>query len=380
MSATAPADDTTYVCDGVDGSDGLTSLITTTVEAAGGNCADGGQRVDSGLDNGDGGGTAGNGTLEAGEIDDTAYVCDGPQGDQQVISAAAEPPGANCPTGGQRVDTGLDNGDGGGTADNGTLEAGEIDDTWYVCNGCLTTAAPGNIAFTPTTIGATGNLQTWTVPVGVCQITVTASGAEGGNGSSQGATIEGTFPVSPGQDLTILVGQLGDMGTSHTAGFAGGGGTYVVDADDNPLVIAGGGGSCFSVCPAASETVGQAGEAGGTAGATPRATGGAGGNVGNTTSGGGGGFVGDGANAQGGLAYLNGATGGSANAIGGFGGGGARSGSFGQGGGGGYSGGSCGDLSNAWFGCGGGGSLNNGGNQTNTAGANAGGGSVNISW
>ena len=40
-----------------------------------------------------------------------------------------------CPGGGFRVDVGLDNGDGGGVAGDGMLDAGEIDDTEWVCNG-----------------------------------------------------------------------------------------------------------------------------------------------------------------------------------------------------------------------------------------------------
>lgn len=56
------------------------SLIKQTVESAGANCANGGMKVDSGLDNGDGGGTANNEVLESGEIDATAYVCNGADG------------------------------------------------------------------------------------------------------------------------------------------------------------------------------------------------------------------------------------------------------------------------------------------------------------
>jgi len=37
--------------------------------------------------------------------------------------------------GGQRTRTGLDNGDGGGTADDGVLQDGEVDATLIVCNG-----------------------------------------------------------------------------------------------------------------------------------------------------------------------------------------------------------------------------------------------------
>jgi hypothetical protein len=53
-------------------------LITKSA-VAGATCAGGGTKIQVGLDNGDGGGTARNGTLEAGEVDSTAYVC-GPQG------------------------------------------------------------------------------------------------------------------------------------------------------------------------------------------------------------------------------------------------------------------------------------------------------------
>ena len=48
---------------------------------------------------------------------------------QSLVNITGEAPGANCPTGGQRVDYGVDD-DG-----NGTLDPGEIDGTNYVCNG-----------------------------------------------------------------------------------------------------------------------------------------------------------------------------------------------------------------------------------------------------
>ena len=55
--------------------DGFNSLIAMTAEAAGNNCAYGGQKIQSGLDNGTGGGTARNGNLESGEVQATSYVC-----------------------------------------------------------------------------------------------------------------------------------------------------------------------------------------------------------------------------------------------------------------------------------------------------------------
>jgi len=52
-----------------------------------------------------------------------------------LVKLVTIPIGATCAKGGVTVQVGLDNGDGGGTAGNGTLEAGEVDDTTTLCNG-----------------------------------------------------------------------------------------------------------------------------------------------------------------------------------------------------------------------------------------------------
>jgi hypothetical protein len=102
------------------------------VEAPGVNCADGGQRLDVGLDDNN------DGTLQAGEIDFTYYVCDGADGAagldglNSLAVSTVEAPGVNCTDGGQRIDVGLDDNN------DGTLQAGEIDNTYYICDG-----APG---------------------------------------------------------------------------------------------------------------------------------------------------------------------------------------------------------------------------------------------
>jgi MYXO-CTERM domain-containing protein len=137
------------------------SLIKVTSEAEGGNCAKGGQRVDTGVDNGDGDGTLGNGTLEEGEIDNTFYVCNGATGATGETGAPGNDgaPGqdgtngtdgadghnsltdifaaneADCPAGGVNIEVGLDNGDGGETADDGLLGPGELDDAFMICHG-----------------------------------------------------------------------------------------------------------------------------------------------------------------------------------------------------------------------------------------------------
>jgi len=151
------------------GASGLATVSRTTAEPAGVNCATGGVLVEMGLD------ANGNGTLDAGEENAalTRYVCNGAQGPTgptgppgptgatgstgptgstgatgatgptgptgamgaaglaTVARTTAEPAGANCATGGVKIEMGLDvNG-------NGVLDAGEENAalTRYVCNG-----------------------------------------------------------------------------------------------------------------------------------------------------------------------------------------------------------------------------------------------------
>ena len=59
---------------GAAGTKGLTARVASSVEPIGANCATGGVRLAQGLDTND------NGTLDAGEITQTSYVCNGAQG------------------------------------------------------------------------------------------------------------------------------------------------------------------------------------------------------------------------------------------------------------------------------------------------------------
>ena len=257
-----------------------------------------------------------------------------------------------------------------------------------------------------TTFSYSGTIDSYTVPDGVTSIQIEARGAQGGGGldgvvGGQGAIMIGTFTVTPGEELQILVGGQGLDGTDNgqQAGGTGGGGSYVVDAADEPMIIAGGGGGAMGragmlVDGGAGQITedGQDGEGAGGAG-------GVGGNGGETwpwtgwhSGTGGGGFYTDGsANSNGneayygtingkGIAFLNGGDGGfggSMGRAGGFGGGGAAG--FTGGGGGGYSGGGSGthDMPAPHSG-GGGGSYNDGTDQDNTAGANTGNGLIII--
>jgi len=242
-----------------------------------------------------------------------------------------------------------------------------------VC-GCFN-ASSGSQQFNATGTGKTGSLQYFTVPAGVCKLTIEAFGAQGGTGpDTRGARMKGTFSVTGGQVLTVLVGQ------PPANYLGGGGGSFVVNQTNQPLLVAGGGGSCFAGNCAIAETVGRIVTSGGALGGVARADAGNGGASLNSTAGAGGGLLTDGANASGGKSFLSGGLGGTGEIDGGFGGGGARGGLWGEGGGGGYSGGACANLADTWIGCGGGGSFNAGAVQDNTAGINTGAGKVLITW
>lgn len=123
---------------GVDGVDGQTTLIAMTTEPAGSNCGAGGIKVEYGID------ADGDGVLDASEVNTamTQYVCNGnggtgsvgPQGDpgkNMLTLTTAELAGANCSSGGVKLEFGIDaDGD-------GVLQTTEIDNTLtqYVCNG-----------------------------------------------------------------------------------------------------------------------------------------------------------------------------------------------------------------------------------------------------
>lgn len=114
---------------GMDGTDGTSYLVDTADEPAGANCADGGVAITVGPD------TNGNGTLDSDEVTATTYACNGANGAegaagvQTLVTTTDEPAGANCTSGGLRVDSGPD------TDGSGSLDAGEVTATEYVCDG-----------------------------------------------------------------------------------------------------------------------------------------------------------------------------------------------------------------------------------------------------
>jgi len=118
------------ICNVVSGIDGINSLVATSEEPSGENCAVGGIKIDSGLDN-----NASN-SLDEDEIQSTNYIChavDGQAGESVDLSALLietieEANGANCLHGGDKHQIGLD------TNANSQLEAEEILSASYSCN------------------------------------------------------------------------------------------------------------------------------------------------------------------------------------------------------------------------------------------------------
>ena len=96
-------------------------------------------------------------------------------------------------------------------------------------------------------------IQLWTVPLSGSYV-IEAWGASGAEGRSdkfssdtrpggKGACVKGTFNLTRGKELKILVGQTGSKGKNGSPlPGGGGGGTFITSSADVPLIIAGGGG------------------------------------------------------------------------------------------------------------------------------------------
>ena len=242
--------------------------------------------------------------------------------------------------------------------------------------------------------GSYNGIQKWTVPVtGSYEIEAAGASTEWARYSTtyykrggRGAIMTGTFTLTQGEIIKIVVGQIGEEGThsQNSGGYlsGGGGGTFVIRTPytntASILVIAGGGGGSSAygtvMHPGGDASTGTSGISGGfysdgshQGGGAPGGSGGAGGGA--SYGGGGGGFTGNGGTPSGtsssnvARSFTNMAKGGQGarswgggDPWGGFGGGGG-SGSLAAGGGGGYSGGGSGSWS-SYQGGGGGGSYN----------------------
>ena len=160
---------TSFVCNGATGAVGATGatgaagttgqnvLTNTSSEAAGSNCSAGGSRIQVGVDRN------GNNVLDSTEVTSNAFVCNGATGGtgpagpegatgasgfNSLVKVTPEIAGANCTSGGNKIQAGLD------TNRNGTLGSDEVTSTQYTCNGTF----PANYDITPPTITSTAPL------------------------------------------------------------------------------------------------------------------------------------------------------------------------------------------------------------------------------
>ena len=154
---------------------------------------------------------------------------------------------------------------------------------------------------------ATSGTTTFTVPAGVTTLYFAAWGGSGaggwvgpgvtvlpggcssatnfasaGGGGAPGRRVVGNFPVTPGETLTIIVGDGGTPATNADGG--AGQTTFIRRGTTNVLVVPGGGGGRrptatigmgpANIAPSCSLSSGNVGAAGGTAGAAPQLLGG----------------------------------------------------------------------------------------------------------
>ncbi len=127
-----PGADGTDGIDGQSGTNGNNALAVTSDESAGVNCANGGIKVEVGVDDN------GDGTLQSSEVDHVQYVCDGGSTSNTMLTSVSSLYLSQCSSGvAHVVEHGLDNGDGGGTSANGQLEFGEVDFRTTYCINTL---------------------------------------------------------------------------------------------------------------------------------------------------------------------------------------------------------------------------------------------------
>lgn len=137
--------------------------------------------------------------------------------------------------------------------------------------------APIAPAATSVNFAFTGAIQTFTVPSTLCVSTVTfvVRGAKGGGNGGNGAAIQATYAVTPGQVFQIMVGGAGTQGAA-SGGFNGGGTGQASTGSAAYSSYGGGGASDIRVAPfALANRIIVAGGGGGAGGGSNSVCGGA---------------------------------------------------------------------------------------------------------
>ena len=201
----AEEDTVTFSCDGAPGAPGLNgAAVRVTPEPAGANCAGGGLKVETGPD------ANGDGVLSDAEVASTSYACNG-QVANVLTDVTPEPPGTNCTNGGSKLSVGLD------TDGDGVLDPGEVTSTSFICSGQaqvpfqitttdLPLAVPG-LAYSASieAAGGLGGGFTWAVIGGALPAGISLASAGTPNTQLTGSTTAfGTFSFTV--EVTDLVG------------------------------------------------------------------------------------------------------------------------------------------------------------------------------
>jgi collagen type I/II/III/V/XI/XXIV/XXVII alpha len=268
---------------GTTGVAGKNTLVKTTSETAGINCVTGGTKVEVGLD------VNSNGVLDTSEVNVTLtkYVCNGvagatgaqglagsngaigPQGaigpagtqglqgvagtngtngvdgKNTLLNTTVEPAGVNCTNGGTKIEVGLD------ANANGVLESSEVNITLtkYVCNGSTSqNTVNGGSSFSNLMNYSTPGTFVWTVPTGVTRVIVECWGGGAAGtyymssvGGSSGGYGKGIYNVTPGDNISIIVGSGGVPYVNYHVG--GGSSSFGTLISSSGGTTAGAGGS-----------------------------------------------------------------------------------------------------------------------------------------
>jgi len=180
-----------YACNG-SGGGGVALVVQTTLSAGSVECPLGGAQITIGVD-GDG-----NNSLTGSEITQVRNVCDGepvvPL--QNLVAITAEPAGANCPNGGDRLSSGMD------LDRNWQLQASEVTNVSYNCRR----SAGSTTAMTSKTLGTTvsdpcgvrgGTQVTSSVDGSVTQVSYLCSAPTSGFNFGA-ALLSASGPIAPG--------------------------------------------------------------------------------------------------------------------------------------------------------------------------------------
>ena len=162
-------------------------------------------------------------------------------------------------------------------------------------------AGPASAAVTQAYFTSAGGIQHFVVPAAVTEIFITAIGGSGGAGESRtgysgggggaAGSISAALPVTPGQTLSIYIGNAGAAALENSPGAAGSSSGLAVagvlvsggkgGSGDAAVLGGGGGGGGATVVTAGATPLLAAGGGGGGGGANPTGGGGAGGSGGN---------------------------------------------------------------------------------------------------